>query len=248
MICWSSSTARGRFARLACLFALSPALLAAIPTARAGEPAKAPAAAAAATSAAPASALPDLDGLLARFAAMPGLRARFREEKRMALLAMPLVNEGVLYFQPPGRLVRHTTAPAPSSVLIDRERLTFGDERGVEAIQLEGNPALALFVASFVKIFAGDREALVSMYAMEVRPWPEGGADGWALQLRPKVAPIDKILERIEIHGSGVVVHRMRVVELGGDETITTFTEVDTARRFSDAELAELFRVDARAR
>ena len=40
----------------------------------------------------------------------------------------------------------------------------------------------------------------------------------------------------------------MRVVELGGDETITTFTEVDTARRFSDAELAELFRVDARAR
>lgn len=166
----------------------------------------------------------------------------------MALLAMPLVNEGVLYFQPPGRLVRHTTAPAPSSVLIDRERLTFGDARGVEAIQLEGNPALALFVASFVKIFAGDREALVSMYAMEVRPWPEGGADGWALQLRPKVAPIDKILERIEIHGSGVVVHRMRVVELGGDETITTFTEVDTARRFSDAELAELFRVDARAR
>lgn len=245
MICWSSSTARGRLARLASLAALVPALLAAATTSRAGEPARAPAPAPAVAQAA---ALPDLDGLLARFAAMPGLRARFREEKRMALLAMPLVNEGVLYFQPPGRLVRHTTAPARSSVLIDRERLTFGDERGVEAIQLAGNPALALFVASFVKIFAGDREALVSMYAMEVRPWPEGGAEGWALQLRPKVAPIDKILEKIEIHGSGVVVHRMRVVELGGDETITTFSEVDTARRFSDAELVELFRVDVRAR
>ena len=33
----------------------------------------------------------------------------------------------------------------------------------------------------------------------------------------------------------------MRVVEVGGDETVTTFSAVDTARRFTAEETATLF-------
>jgi outer membrane lipoprotein-sorting protein len=182
----------------------------------------------------------ELDAFLARFAAMPGLSAKFREEKTMALLAAPLVNEGVIYFASPGRLARHTTSPVRSSVIIDGERMTFGDSRGVDAVSFDQNPILGLFVTSFVKIFAGDKEALAKMYAMELRGDPQGT---WALTLRPQISPMDQVIAGIELVGDGLVVKTMTVDEVGGDRSVTTFTEVNTARRFTDAELKELFKV-----
>ena len=181
-----------------------------------------------------------LDMFLGRFAAMSGLSAKFREEKQMALLAAPLINEGVIYFAPPGRLARHTTSPLASSVIIDGSRLTFGDARGVEAIGFDQNPVLGLFVSSFVKIFAGDRDALAQMYSMELRGSPEGA---WSLKLRPRLSPMDKVIEGIELRGEGLVVATMVVHEIGGDTTTTTFTEVDTGRSFSEAERTKLFRI-----
>ena len=209
---------------------VAAAVLAAAPVAIAAAP-EAPAAAPSALK---------LEELLARFAGMSGLQASFREEKRMALLAAPLVNEGVIYFVPNGgspRLARHTTAPAPSVVIIDGASLRVADGSGREEIALDRNPPVRLFVDSFVKIFAGDRAALASMYAMELAT--EGPR--WTLRLRPKVSPIDKLVERVEIAGEGVVIASMRVVEVGGDETVTTFSSVDTARRFSAEESAALF-------
>ena len=56
-----------------------------------------------------------LDALLQKFRQMPGLEPRFREAKRIALLAVPLITEGWLYFAPPARLGRHTLAPEKST-------------------------------------------------------------------------------------------------------------------------------------
>ena len=182
----------------------------------------------------------ELDAFLARFAAMSGLSANFREEKQMALLVAPLVNEGVIYFAPPGRLARHTRTPIRSSVIIDGARMTFGDAHGVEAIAFDQNPMLGLFVSSFVKIFAGDRDALAQMYSMELRGDP---AALWTLQLRPRISPMDKVIEGIELQGQGLVIRTMIVREVGGDLTTTTFTAVDTDRHFTDAELTSLFQI-----
>lgn len=195
--------------------------------------------------AAPVASTPALEQLLARFAAMSGLSARFREEKRMALLAAPLVSEGTLYFAPKGRLARHITAPAPATVLIDEGSLRFADAGGTETMSLTQNPVVRLFVDSFVKIFAGDRVALERMYTMELAALP-AAADGvarWSLRLRPRVAPMTQIIERLELVGHDVALESMRVVEVGGDETLTTFSEVDTQRRFTVEELSALFRL-----
>lgn len=181
-----------------------------------------------------------LDELLGRFAGMSGLQAVFREEKRMALLAAPLVNEGTIYFVPNGkrsRLARHTTKPARSVVLIDGSALKLADDAGREEIALDKSPAVRLFVDSFVRIFAGDREALATMYAMEL----QAAGQRWTLKLKPKVAPLDKLIERVEIAGDGVVIATMRVVEIGGDESVTTFSAVDPRRKFTAEELTALF-------
>lgn len=244
MICSSSSTGRRVGLGLALALALTAGSAGAAELAPTSAPAVAAPQAAEAAAAKPLTVV-ELDAFLARFAAMRGLSAKFREEKTMALLAAPLVNEGVLYFAAPGRLARHTTSPFKASVIIDGERLTFGDGRGVEAIRFDQNPMLGLFVASFVKIFAGDKEALAKMYAMELSGDP---AASWTLRLRPTLAPMDKVIKRIEIAGEGLVIHRMKVIEASGDETVTTFTEVNTDRGFSEAELAELFRVSAATR
>ncbi|MBL9100120.1 MAG: outer membrane lipoprotein carrier protein LolA [Myxococcales bacterium] len=205
--------------------------------------AQAPVAAPAATAAAP-----TLETILTRFAAMTGLSARFREEKRMALLAAPLVNEGTLYFAPKARLARHITAPAPATVLIDEGSLRYADAGGSEALQLDANPVLRLFVDSFVKIFAGDRAALDRMYTMELAILP-AGADGvprWSLKLRPRIAPMTQVIDRLELVGRDVVLETMTVVEVGGDETITTFSEVDANRRFTPEESSRLFSLPPR--
>ena len=192
------------------------------------------------TVAAPVVASITLDQLLGQFAGMSGLQASFREEKRMALLAAPLVNEGTIYFVPNGkkpRLARHTAKPARSVVVIDGSALKLADDAGREEIALDKSPAVRLFVDSFVKIFAGDREALATMYAMDLQ------AEGqrWTLKLKPKLAPLDKLIERVEIAGDGVVIATMRVVEVGGDEAVTTFSAVDAQRKFSAEELGSLF-------
>lgn len=240
MLCssaWSSRSFLSVRAGLCGQLALLAALAAA--PARAGDPAPA----AVASASAPAQPAITLPALLDRFAKMSGLSAKFREEKRMALLAAPLVNEGTIYFAPKARLARHTTAPAPSVALIDAGMLRFADAGGREEIALDRNPAVRLFVDSFVKIFAGDREALTRMYAMELTA--EG--ERWSLTLRPKLSPMDKLVERLELRGEGTVIATMRLVEIGGDETITTFTEVDAQRRFSPKELETLFSLPALA-
>ncbi|MCY1062625.1 outer membrane lipoprotein carrier protein LolA [Nannocystis sp. SCPEA4] len=190
--------------------------------------------------AAPVPAALTLEQLLGRFAGMSGLQAAFREEKRMALLAAPLVNEGTIYFVPNGkksRLARHTAKPARSVVVIDGSALRMADDAGREEIALDKSPAVRLFVDSFVRIFAGDGEALATMYAMELKS--EG--QRWTLKLKPKLAPLDKLIERVEIAGEGIVIATMRVVEIGGDEAVTTFSAVDPQRKFTAEEQTTLF-------
>jgi outer membrane lipoprotein-sorting protein len=183
---------------------------------------------------------PSREELLARFRAIPGLSAHYREEKTMALLAAPLVSEGELYFVAPGRLARHQTSPTPSSVLVDADQLRFGDAHGSETIDLGSNPVVRLFVQSFVQILAGDAQGLERMYATEYRRRSNGG---WTMTLRPKIAPIDSIVEHITVSGHDVVLETMEIVEVGGDRTRTTFTGVDANHEFSRSELRRIFRI-----
>jgi len=180
-----------------------------------------------------------LDGLLGEFAAMPGLRATFREEKRIALLEEPLVSEGTLHFAPPGRLARHVTSPSPSSVVIDGDRLLFGDAKGTRELDLAARPPVRAFVDAFVKLLAGDRPGLERLFTVELEP--RGSA--WRLVLRPRSSPLKDVFDRLEAEGTGVVLSRLGVFERSGDSTETTFRDVDATRAYAPDELERVFRV-----
>lgn len=171
---------------------------------------------------------------------MPGLFARYREEKKMALLVAPLRSEGTLHFVPPGRLARHQTAPSQASVVVAEGSLKFGDAHGKRAIDLAHNPVVWLFVDTFARVLAGDEAALASMYRIAFNPGP---GRQWQLELRPKDARMARVIESIELRGTELVLEQMTIAEVGGDRTVTVFHDVDTRRTYSNEERARLFRV-----
>lgn len=188
---------------------------------------------------------PTLAQLLERFSALPGLEARYQEEKRIALLAVPTRSEGRIYFANPDRLLRRQTSPEAATALIADGRLRFSQGDRVEELSIRDNPVLRGFVDSFRALLAGDREALERYYEAELVPRPEDGEEAWTLTLTPRHEGLRHFLRRITIRGEGASISEMQMVEVNGDETRTRFFDVNTSRRFPSTEAQRLFRVRA---
>ena len=184
-----------------------------------------------------------LDGLLARFRGIPGLYARYREDKRIALLAEPIVSEGTVHYAPPRRMARHTRTPSPSHVVLDADTLRFSDGTTTQQIDVGASPVVRALAESFLDVLAGDRVALERSFVVDFRA--DGGSrTSWKLGLVPRTAALLSVLTAIDFEGDGLVVSRMRIREASGDEGVTTFSDVDVGHRYSPEEAARVFRVD----
>jgi outer membrane lipoprotein-sorting protein len=181
----------------------------------------------------------DLDALLASLAAVPGVSARFREEKQIALLDAPLISEGTLHFAPPDRLAREQTQPERSRVVLAGTTMWIATDLEAQRIDLVSQPLVGAVVASFRALLAGDRAALASLY--EIALTRDGEA--WTVVLAPRDTALRRAIERVEIRGRSAVVEALRVQDASGDTTTLRFHDVDTTRRFSPAELDALFRM-----
>jgi outer membrane lipoprotein-sorting protein len=185
----------------------------------------------------PAAARADaLDELMGRLSKMPGLEARFVEDKHITLLQAPLSSEGTLRFLPPSTLSRETTKPQRSVLLIAGDRLYFDEGKGRQEVNVGGSPVVRTFVQSFVLLLAGDRIALEKVFAMTY-----SGGERWKLELVPKDPAIGKIIRRMLVEGRGVALESLVVEEASGDRSVTRFSDVNPERRFSDEDRARLF-------
>lgn len=184
----------------------------------------------------------ELSQLMAAFSRMPGLEARFVEEKRLGLLARPLSSQGRLYFARPGLLLRRVEQPQASEVLITPRELKVKDAAGEQRIDLGSRPDIRPFVESLTWLLAGDEKALASVYKLEFTP-PSAAAT-WQLTLTPKADPLARLIAYIKIVGEGLAVSEIQVREKGGDETVTRIVEANPARKFAASELRSLFGVE----
>ncbi len=188
-------------------------------------------------SAEPDAAPPDLESLMQGMASTSGVVAEFREVKQLALLSEPLESRGTLYFVPPGRLARVTTAPAATRLVIDGDHFSFDDGTGSQAMDLSGNPIAKEVVGNFIVLFNGDLDALRDRYEPEFA----AGNDGWSLALTPRAKRLRTIIARVTLEGRGRALSRMTLLEAGGDTTTTHFEDVQSDHAFDDAELARIF-------
>ncbi len=189
-----------------------------------------------------------LDELLEAFRKSPGLSARFEEHKHIALLEAPLKSSGALYFLPEDKLARHVERPKRSVLLLSGKRLRIADETGSRELDLAKMPALAALVQSFSQVLRGDRAALDEHYRVDFRPAAspapakgEGQSGSWQLRLTPKTKPLNEMVSVIELTGVGATIASLTVSEPNGDRSVTKFSDVDSSRRFSEAERERLF-------
>lgn len=185
-----------------------------------------------------------LDELLARLAQIQGLRARYVEEKRIALLKMPLRSEGMVAFAAPGLLVRRAEKPEPSTLLLEGEVLWVSDGSGKRRIDLGESAIVKHFVLTFVNVLRGDRAALERAYVLAFTP----DAAGWKLALTPRAPELRKLVASALLEGRGAVVDRMTLREENGDVTVMQFNAVDARARFDAEERARTFAIDPPAR
>jgi len=170
-------------------------------------------------------------------AGAPGVVAHFREAKQLALLSEPLESRGTIYFVPPNRLCRETSAPSETRLVIDGDRFSFRDATGSQAVDLSASPVAREYVANFMVLFNGDLTALRRRYEPDFHV----DASGWQLALRPRGKPLSEFIERVTLIGRGRALDRIELVEAGGDRTTTWFEDVHTDRAFSSDELARIF-------
>ncbi len=181
---------------------------------------------------------PSLDQLLGRFRDVPGMECRFREEKRIALLTTPIVSEGTVHYARPGRLARRVRSPSPQVILIEGDSLRMSEGGRIETIDLAAQPVVRSFVDTFAQLFAGDRALLERTYRVAYAPERDGT---WTLTLTPRVSPLDRFLREIRFTGQGTTLRSMSMIEVSGDVTQTTFSDVDVTRRYTPEESARIF-------
>lgn len=181
-----------------------------------------------------------VDNLLAGFARLGALRAKFREEKRIALFRTPLLSSGDVHFTRPGWISRSTERPEASVVLLKDGQLTVTDPAGRRVVDVTASPLLRAFVEGFVHVLSGDHAALERNYSLQFTAETE---QPWRLDLRPKVEGLAKFVTLLTFEGHGSVVQRMTLREGNGDETVTEFSHVQLMTELPAGERARLFSV-----
>lgn len=187
-----------------------------------------------------ASPVSSVSSLFKAYASMPGLEAHFREEKHIALLAMPLASQGTLYFSRPHFLLRQVESPSKSSILITPQSVLMRDTDGEKTIDLRAQEEVRPFIQSLLWILSGNLEAIKGAYRVSFSPTEQ---DRWTLTLAPHSKRLSEIITRLKITGQALAVVRIEVEESNGNRTVTTIDKANPKRRFSPDEMKALFHV-----
>ncbi len=152
---------------------------------------------------------------MARLAAVPERRARFREEKRLAVLTEPLRSTGRLLYRRPDRLEKVTELPEAESLVVDGDRLviTTGQEPP-RVVDLAAHPEVRAAVDAVRGPLSGDLAALRRSFAVTASGTPAS----WRLVLVPTDPAAARLLATVEVSGAGDQPREVVIRQADGDE------------------------------
>ena len=166
----------------------------------------------------------NLEQLMQRLAQVKSARATFVERKSLRILSAPLESSGTLVYTAPGYLEKHTLAPKPESLVLDKDTLVFEDKtrNRRRTLRLQEYPVLWVFVEGLRSTLAGDLRSLNRLYRVGL----EGSEAAWRLTLDPREPDIQRMVNRIRIAGSGSAVRSIEIEEAEGDRSVMTLAEM----------------------
>lgn len=145
-------------------------------------------------------------------------RHTFTERKYLAMLTVPLDSSGVLSYQAPGRLEKHTLKPQDERMVLDQNILVVESRtRHVKRTMMANQyPAIGALVESIRATLAGDLDSLLHHYQASVA----GNAANWRLQLIPNDPAARKLVRVVKMEGRGSSIRVIEVVQANGDRSV----------------------------
>lgn len=162
----------------------------------------------------------DIDQLMQSLAATRSGHASFVEKKSIAILDKPIESSGELFYSAPDRLEKRTLKPKAESMLLDKDTLTVEQRGKKHVLPLQNYPEVAAFIDSIRGTLAGDRKALERTYQLSM----DGDEQNWNLALLPIADKMKKVVSKINIAGSGNVLHSIDIKQADGDSSVMTIT------------------------
>jgi len=164
-----------------------------------------------------------LEMLLEQFSRTSSADARFREEKRLALLEAPLVVEGTLSYRAPDYLRKEVQQPEHSLFEISGDSLHIETGSEQRTISLDSHPLIRTFAESWRAVLAGNGATLEQHFETELT----GTFEDWTLRLLPRDKQARAYISAIIIRGSSSHIHSTETLEASGDTTLMTITPED---------------------
>lgn len=156
-----------------------------------------------------------LPQLMASLAEVQHSRARFTEEKHMAMLTEPLRLAGTLAYVRPNRIEKIVTTPYPETLRVVGDRLDWQSPGKRRSLSLKSQPQIWALVESLRATLAGDLRALDRYYRVSLT----GNPQRWQMLLTPRYPSLAQTLDEVRIHGSAQQLREVIIVEADGDRS-----------------------------
>jgi len=141
----------------------------------------------------------DIDQLVQKLEALhntqPSLQANFREERHLAMLKDPVVNEGKVWFTLPDKIRREIGGRTPSTTVTDGKKVSiyYPNYQQLEVYDLEKRPIIKDTMRALT---AGlNFREVASYYGIQ---GSKNGSD-YQLTLTPKTASVRKLLKSVDL-------------------------------------------------
>lgn len=143
-----------------------------------------------------------LDMLMRSMRAVPERRDAFTEERAIPELDLPLPSSGVLHWQAPDRLEKHTTSPIDERLRVEANRMLYERaDRGIRReFGLDDQPEMRALVEAIRATLAGDLAGLSRHYDLALEGGPRSH---WRLAMVPRSVRVRAAVQRIVVSGQG---------------------------------------------
>jgi hypothetical protein len=165
----------------------------------------------------------DIKRLMQELGQVKTAKGRFVERKYLTILNAPLELSGTLVYIAPSRLEKHTLAPRPESLVLEREELTIeSKERNQRrTLVLQDYPVVRAFVESIRSTLAGDLATLNRFFEVAL----DGDERKWRLTLKPSDRKMQEVVSEIRISGDRNWTNAIEIIETSGDRSVMTITK-----------------------
>jgi outer membrane lipoprotein-sorting protein len=169
----------------------------------------------------------DIDQLIQKLETVhnsqPSLQANFREERRLAMLKDPIINEGKVWFTFPDKIRREIAGKTPSTTVIDGKRMWiyYPNYQQVEIYDLEKRPMLK---DSLRALTAGlNFREVANFYTIE-----GSREDGvYHVRLTPKTSSVKKLVRSVDLTiDDRLTPQRVNIEDAKGQKISVTYTNV----------------------